>query len=91
MYNMVLKQKVVNTSLLNEEKEMNTYTPRTGNIYSDANSEALNQSHQGEDGITVVRLGLVYSIIEKMRDRYEAELQKMQRENERLRSQKNEA
>lgn len=56
---------------------MAQFTQRTGFIYSNANSEALRMSQKDQNGVTVVQLGNVYNILEKMYHQYENELKKM--------------
>lgn len=74
---------------------METYIQRTGVIYANANSAAIDSSHKDQNSISVVRLDAVYGILEKMYCQYEAELQKMndfyQNKFEALKSQENKA
>lgn len=53
----------------------------------EANSEALSKSEQGKDGMTVVRLGFVYSIFDRLFANHNVQLKKAQEEIEMLKIQ----
>ncbi len=63
---------------------METYIQRTGVIYANANSAAIDSSHKDQNSISVVRLDAVYGILQKMNDFY-------QNKFEALKSQENKA